>query len=206
MPTGLRPWKCTPIPAFGGTSPGGGSLLSAYPCANLSRSLHNAARISPSGGDAATGGRRGAFPRPQGGCMVFQRAKRVWHVFPRAKTRLYGFIVPPLAEGKVVAPATKGGMHFSARQGGCKGFIQTGALYKLKGAHHGLCPQSGANTTLGPCVSTGPYAPLRPAAAGPYGNTAAPPTGIYWHLNHLRFLPRSFACAQDDGGRRAPSH
>jgi len=42
--------------------------------------------------------------------MVFQRAKRVWHVFPRAKTRLYGFIVPPLAEGKVVAPATKGGI------------------------------------------------------------------------------------------------
>ena len=72
MPTGLRPWKCTPIPACGGTSPGGGSLLSAYPCANLSRSLHSAARISPSGGEAAAGGRRGAFPsRQRRGCKGF---------------------------------------------------------------------------------------------------------------------------------------
>ena len=30
--------------------------------------------------------------------------------------------------GKVVAPATKGGMHFLARQGGCKGFIIRGRL------------------------------------------------------------------------------
>jgi len=35
--------------------------------------------------------------------------------------------------------------------------------------------------------------------------SAAPPTGIYRHLNHLRFLPRSFAGAQDDvGGRDSP--
>ena len=35
--------------------------------------------------------------------------------------------------------------------------------------------------------------------------SAAPPTGIYRHLNHLRFLTRSFAGAQDDvGGRDSP--
>ena len=79
--------KCTPIPAYGGTSPkgkhvtgfsgrftplqiqflchpGGGSLLSAFLSANLCRSFYSAARISPSGGDAAAGGRRGAFPSP----------------------------------------------------------------------------------------------------------------------------------------------
>ena len=30
--------------------------------------------------------------------------------------------------GKVVAPATKGGLHFLARQGGCQGFIIRGRL------------------------------------------------------------------------------
>ena len=47
MKTALRAGKCTPS-AYG-TSPGGGGLLYAYPCANLSRSLYSAARTSPSG-------------------------------------------------------------------------------------------------------------------------------------------------------------
>ena len=56
--------------------PGGGSFLSASLSANLSHSLYSAARISPSGGDAAEGGRRGAFSsRRRRGCMVFPRAK-----------------------------------------------------------------------------------------------------------------------------------
>ena len=99
--------KCTPIPAFGGTSPkgkhvtgfsgrftplqiqflchpGGGSLLSAYLSANLSCSFHSAAKISPSGGDAAAGGRRGAFPT---------RQRRGLHVFLRPSGRLFGFII-----------------------------------------------------------------------------------------------------------------
>ena len=60
--------------------PGGGSLLSAYPCANLSRSLHSAAKICPSGEEAAAGGRRGAFPRAKGGGESFSLARRavVW--------------------------------------------------------------------------------------------------------------------------------
>ena len=54
-----------------------------------------------------------------------------------------------------------------------------------------------------------PYAPLRPAAAGPFGNTgkhshdrAAPPTGSCGQWRHLLLLPRSFAVAQDDSGQR----
>ena len=82
--TSLCSWKCTPIPAFGGTSPGGGSLLSAYLSANLSCSFHSAAKISPSGGDAAAGGRRGAFPT---------RQRRGLHVFLRPSGRLFGFII-----------------------------------------------------------------------------------------------------------------
>jgi len=52
----------------------------------------SAAKICPSGEDAAAGGRRGAFPSPAGRFACF-----------------------PLA-----------------RQGGCEGFMQTGAFYKLK--------------------------------------------------------------------------
>ena len=56
--------------------PGGGSLLSASPCANLSSSLYSAAKTSPSGGGAV--GRRGAFPsRQRRGCMVFPARKAV---------------------------------------------------------------------------------------------------------------------------------
>ena len=40
----------------------------------------------------------------------------------------------PACGGKVVAPATKRGMHFQRPQGGCEGFIQTGAFYQFIGA------------------------------------------------------------------------
>ena len=66
--------------------------------------------------------------------------------------------------GKVVAPATKGGMHFQRPQGGCKGFIQTGAFYKSKSAHHGSCPLSVSEHNpwhRGPEARWMPYAPLR---------------------------------------------
>ena len=36
----------------------------------------------------------------------------------------------PACGGKVVAPATKGGMHFLARQGGCMVFLPPQAAYK----------------------------------------------------------------------------
>ena len=75
-------WKCTPIP-LRGLPPKGGSLLSAFLSANLSQSLYSAARISPSGEDAAAGGRRGAFPTPVRAVCLFS---------PRPSGRLYGFI------------------------------------------------------------------------------------------------------------------
>ena len=56
--------------------PGGGSLIYAYPCANLSRSLYSAAKISPSGGEAAEGGRRGAFPAGEARLACFPSPAR----------------------------------------------------------------------------------------------------------------------------------
>ena len=47
------------------------------------------------------------------------------------------------------------------------------APFFLKGAHHGLCPLSGANTTLGTegRRPDGCHMPLCAAGAGPFGNT-----------------------------------
>ena len=110
--TSLRSWKCTPFPAYGGTSPkgkhvtgfsgrftplqiqflchpGGGksALRSAFALTSIVK--HSAAKISPSGGDAATGGRRGAFPRATGPVLWFSPARKGGlPVFPRAKARL----------------------------------------------------------------------------------------------------------------------
>ena len=69
-------------------------------------------------------------------------------------------------------------------------FYHNGALYFFRGAHQDLCSLSDSDATLGPCVSTGPYAPLRPTAAGPFGNTAAPPTGIYQQMIPYGRLPQ----------------
>ena len=84
------PWKYTPIPACGGTSTrrGKSALRSAFVLISISK--HSAAKICPSGEDAAAGGRRGAFPSPagrlygfpcpQGGLPVFHSPTRaiVW--------------------------------------------------------------------------------------------------------------------------------
>ena len=76
-------------------SPGGGTLLYASLCANLSCSLHSAARISPSGGDAAAGGRRGAFPsRRRRGLPVFPPPARAAPRFYQ-KRRLFSLRAPP---------------------------------------------------------------------------------------------------------------
>ena len=83
-------WKCTPIPACGGTSPGGGSLLSASLNANLCRPFYSAARTSPSGGGAV--GRRGAFPsRQRRGCMVFPSPARAVCLFSHARRAVIWF-------------------------------------------------------------------------------------------------------------------
>ena len=82
--------------------PGGGSLLSAYPCANLSRSLHSAAKICPSGEEAAAGGRRGAFPRAKVAVVWFSLARRavVWFYKKRAPQSFEG--APPSAARRYI--------------------------------------------------------------------------------------------------------
>ena len=52
------------------------------------------------------------------------------------------------------------GSLFHRPLGRLPGFIIMAPPYFQKGAHHGLCPLSDSDATLGPCVSTGPYAPL----------------------------------------------
>ena len=70
-PTSLCSWKCTPFGAeHHFPRRGKFALLSAFEFISISK--HSAARISPSGGDVAAGGDRGAFPaRRRRGCMVF---------------------------------------------------------------------------------------------------------------------------------------
>ena len=77
--TGLRPLEMHPYPRLRRYFPRRGkfALRSTFELISISR--HSAAKISPSGGDAAAGGRRGAFPRPQGGWFVFHgRSPVVW--------------------------------------------------------------------------------------------------------------------------------
>ena len=81
--TALRPLEMHPfclrhLPRRGG-------LLSAYPCANLSRSLYCAAKTSPSGGSTAVGGDRGAFPRAKGANVWFFPPERRFACFPLAR-------------------------------------------------------------------------------------------------------------------------
>ncbi len=86
------------------------------------------------------------------------------------------------------------------------GLIILAPLHFQKAPHHGLCPLSDSDATLGTegRRPDGCHTPLCAEGAGPYGNTAAPPTGIYCHWQYLLSVPRSFADAQDDSGRRSP--
>ena len=109
--------------------------------------------------------------------MVFQRAKRVWLVFLRAIARLYGFIIlaPLLFEGRPPPPLSEA-MHPFYTTLGTEG-------RRPDGCHTPLCRE----------------------AAGPYGNAAAPPTGIYCHWRHLLHAPRSFAALRMTVARRGCS-
>lgn len=77
--TSLRSWKCTPIGAAHHFPRRGKSAL--RPVSELiSITRHSTARISPSGGDAAEGGKRSAFPTPAGRWACFPSPARavVW--------------------------------------------------------------------------------------------------------------------------------
>ena len=73
---GFARWKCTPIPACGGTSPGGGSLLYASLSANLSRSLFNGGKSSPFGGKVVRQHQKGCISPPAGRFACFPSPAR----------------------------------------------------------------------------------------------------------------------------------
>ena len=66
--------------------PGGGGLLSASPCANLSCSFYRGAKTSPSGGSTAVGGDRGAFPRAAGAVVWFSPPEGRVACFPTGES------------------------------------------------------------------------------------------------------------------------
>ena len=59
----------------------------------------------------------------------------------------------PSCGGKVVAPATKGGMHFLAHQGGCKGFIIRGRLLSIHRRPTTTLAPKGETTHYDLCVA-----------------------------------------------------
>ena len=58
------------------TSPGGGSFSDAIDRATKVSTRESIEQISPSGGDAAAGGRRSAFPRAIGAVVWFSLARK----------------------------------------------------------------------------------------------------------------------------------
>ena len=64
-------WKCTPIPACGGTFPGGGSLLYACLSANLSCSFYSDGKVPPPGEGGALAPKGVNFPRAKGAVGLF---------------------------------------------------------------------------------------------------------------------------------------
>ena len=69
--TGLRPMEMHPYPRLRRYFPrrGKSALHSAFVLISISK--HSAAKICPSGEEAAAGGRRGAFPRAKGAVVWF---------------------------------------------------------------------------------------------------------------------------------------
>ena len=71
------PVENAPLSPLRGTYPRRGKFALRLLSCSISCSRHHAAKISPSGGDAAVGGRRGAFPAPSGRLFGFPHAKSV---------------------------------------------------------------------------------------------------------------------------------
>ena len=109
----------------------------------------------------------------------------------------------------------RGRMHFQRPQGGCKGFRRqrrhkkwrlwrrTSPAQRYYITPEGESPQPVREASAGPGQNPGSPGPKGPAAGStltpvracqPSGiqESTAPPTGIYRHLNHLRFLLRVF--------------
>ena len=79
-------------------------------------------------------------------------------------------------------------------------------LYNSRGRKPSTRPGGVSRSRTEPLAprAKGPAAPstlaAKPRQPSGIQESTVPPTGIYRHLNHLRFLPRSFAGAQDDVG------
>ena len=107
--------------------------------------------------------------------------------------------------------AAKGGIKNGARKGAH--LASAAILYNSRGREPSTRPGGISRSRTEPWQprAKGPAAgstltPVRACQPSGILESTAPPTGIYQHLNHLRFLPRSFAGAQDDvGGRGSPA-
>ena len=109
---GFARWKCTPIPACGGTSPGGGSLLYASLSANLSRSLFNGGKSSPFGGKVVPKVPKGVhFLAPKARLFGFP-ARRAVCLFSQGEARLFGFLHTG-GEAAYLNPRAKGASNLS---------------------------------------------------------------------------------------------
>ena len=103
----------------------------------------------------------------------------------------------PACGGKVVAPATKGGMHFHARQGGCmvftaKGGIKIGAEGAVPPQWNGTSylPRAEPSTRPGG-VSRSRTEPLAPRAKGPAAPSTLTPVRACQPSGILESTPRS---------------
>ena len=107
--------------------------------------------------------------------------------------------------------AAKGGIKKGARKGAH--LASAAILYNSRGRKPSTRPGGVSRSRTEPWQprAKGPaagstFTPVRACQPSGIPESTAPPTGIYRHLNHLRFLPRSFAGAQDDvGGRGSPA-
>ena len=101
---------------------------------------------------------------------ILHRMCKLVKVSPKpAHKRALLLIDQPNCGGKVVTPATKGGLHFLARQGGCPVFAAKGGIYTgaPKGAH--LASAAILYTSRGRSPQ-----PVREASAGPGQNPWRP--------------------------------
>ena len=89
-----------------------------------------------------------------------------------------------------------------ARQGGCESFIIMASLISQRA--HGLCPLSDSDATLGPCISSGPYAPL-PRSGSPLCEYSCPLTREALIKSLFAFI-LEFLCNARNGLTRIASY
>ena len=149
-----------PLSPLRGTYPRRGKFALRLLSCSISCSRHHAAKISPSGGDAAVGGRRGAFPAPVRAVVWFSsRQERGCKGFiilaPQAPTTTLTAEgrVKPLNPLHLLNPHARQGVTMQAPKGGAAtGGIYTGAA----GAHHNPHGRR-------PCQTFEPFAPFEPS-------------------------------------------